>query len=219
MDYEELIKIKWDLYKQSKILLDSLPTGHPLKTISISDLENLETKTFLWQLEEAFFSASHDTEHNKNWFDSKIKEIKSINDRKQVSSNLGELRAYSILKHSEFGEHLECGTGKGCDFTTTITRNNINQKVCIEVNTPLGRDDKNRTTIKHETSVNDNIETGIIEYAPFGFPGRPDVDSIGSEVISKINSIKEDEEQFKDNSINILFVDYVNIPREKRRRI
>ena len=123
MDYEELITIKWNLYKQSKKLLDSLSTGHPLKTISISDLENQETKTFLWQLEEAFSSASNDTEHNKNWFDSKIKEIKSINDRKQVSSNLGELRAYSILKRSEFGEHLECGTGKGCDFTTTITRN------------------------------------------------------------------------------------------------
>lgn len=210
MDYEELLKIKWDLYKQCKVLLDSLPVGHPLKTISISDLENHETKTFLWQLEEAFTFASCDTEHNKNWFDSKMKEIKSSSDRKQVSSNLGELRAYSILKHSEFGAHLECGTGKGCDFTTTITRNNINQKICIEVNTPLGRDNKNRTTINHGTTVHGNIETGIKEYAPFGFPGRSEVDSIGSEAISKINSIKEDEEQFSDDAVNILFVDYAN---------
>lgn len=210
MDYEELLKIKWGLYKNLKVLLESVSNEHPLKTISLSDLENLEIKTFLWQLEEAFIFAIHDTEHNKNWFNSKVKEIKSSNDRKQVSSNLGELRAYSILKHSEFGENLECGTGKGCDFTTTISRNNINQKVCIEVNTPLGSDDQNRTTINHGTTVDGNIETGIKEYAPFGFPERQNIDSIGSEAISKINSIKEDEEQFKSNTINILFVDYVN---------
>lgn len=210
MDYEELLKIKWDLYKQSKSLLDSLHVGHPLKTISLSDLENHETKTFLWQLEEAFTFASHDTEHNRHWFDSKIKEIKASSDRKQVSSNLGELRAYSILKHTEFGEHLECGTGKGCDFTTTITRNNINQKLCIEVNTPLGRDDKNRTIINHGTTLDGNLKTGVKEYAPFGFPEYEKIDSIGSEAISMINRTKEDEKQFKNDAINILFVDYVN---------
>ena len=209
MDYNEIKAIKWEIFKNTKKMLDDLPPEHPLKSVSISDLDNDDNKTFLWQIEEAFSFAEHDTDNNKKWFDSKIKEIAESNERKQVSSNLGELRAYSLLKKSHFGENLKCESGKGCDFTSTISVGNIKQKVRIEVNTPLGRDNPKRTTIDHGTTVDGRITTGIKEYAPFGFPER-EKDSIGSEVISKVNSIKEDEAQFEDDAINILFIDYVN---------
>lgn len=209
MSYEKIQAIKWELYKNTKKMLDDLPPEHPLRTVPINDLDNENNRTFLRQIEEAFVFSERDTDNNRKWFDSKIKEIIESKERKQVSSNLGELRAYSILKKSHFGENLKCESGKGCDFTTTICVGNKEKKVRIEVNTPLGRDNPKRTTIEHGTTVDGHITTGIKEYAPFGFPER-EKDSIGSEVISKINSIKEDEAQFEDEAINILFIDYVN---------
>ena len=210
MDYDELLAIKWGRFRNAKLLLDSLESHHPLRKVSICDLDRSENIAFLSQVESAYFFSEHDTENNKKWFSSKISELKESTERKAVSSILGELRAYSVLKKSDFGEKLVCKSGKGSDFESSVTVNGYEQKVIIEVNTPLGRDDEKRTTIDHGTSADGNFKTGIKEYAPFGFPERKEIDSIGSEVISKVNSIKEDEQQFSDDAINILFVDYVN---------
>ena len=210
MDYEEFLEVKWKRYGNVKLLLDSLEASHPLRKVSVCDLDRQENIVFLSQLESAYFFSEHDSENNRQWFDSKIHELNESSERKAVSSILGELRAYSMLKQSDFSEKLVCKSGKGSDFESFIKINGREQKVLIEVNTPLGRDDEKRTTIDHGSSADGNFKTGIKEHAPFGFPEREDIDSIGSEVISKVNSIKEDEEQFSDDAINILFIDYAN---------
>ena len=89
-------------------------------------------------------------------------------------------------------------TTPGCDFITEITRNKVYQKINIEVNTPLENDDESKTTIDLGTTTEQlsNTTTMTIrmtEKAPFGLPDRPGKDSVSSEVISKINRIKEDE--------------------------
>lgn len=208
--YEDCTDECWKDFKHIKGIIDRVPQSHPLQTVSFSDFERNETRVFLQQIENAFFFIERDTDINKSWFDSKIKEIIHSKDRKQVSSNLGEIRAYAILKYSRFGNNLKCESGKGCDFTTILKTEGKEYKIKIEVNTPLGRDNPVRTTIDHGRTLDGQFETGIKETAPFGLPERKGIDSIGSEVISKINSIKEDELQFDNDTINILFVDFVN---------
>ena len=209
---KELNDISWENFKNFRTFLSSLSGNHILKSFEKQTIEKNEmTYRFLWQIEEAFTINEHD-EVNKPWFNSKLNEIKKSTEKKQISSNLGELRAYSVLKYSEFGKNLQCmnQNTKGCDFKSRIIMNKREIKVCIEVNTPLGRDDPKRTTIDHGTTRSKSISITEKEIAPFGLPQRQDVDSIGSEVLSKLNSIKEDEDQFGDDAVNILFVDFVN---------
>ena len=211
MDLEELIQMRWQRYKEFKTLLDSVVSTHPLKQISFSDIyTNTNINRFLSQIEEAYTFISNDTDSNKKWFESKIKEVEKSKELKQVSSKLGEIRAYSILKKSDFGDNLKCNFGKGCDFTTTVKVNEVEYRIDIEVNTPLGCGDESRTVIDHSVTIEGKYYDGPKEYAPFGFPGHPEIDSIGSEVITRINRIKQDEKQFNEKSINILFIDFVN---------
>ena len=66
MDYDELLAIKWGRFRNAKLLLDSLESHHPLRKVSICDLDRSENIAFLSQVESAYFFSEHDTENNKN---------------------------------------------------------------------------------------------------------------------------------------------------------
>lgn len=70
-----------------------------------------------------------------------------------------------------------------------VFEKNKDIKVCIEVNTPLGRDDEKRTTLEVEKSNHTWGSLQIQEIAPFGLPERKGIDFVSSEAISKIASI------------------------------
>ena len=185
--------------------IDSLVSDHPLKMYAYNE-HNKVCVAFYNELECAFTQLSGDY-NNREWFYEKINSLQDDITIENVSSILGEFRAYSIIKSSYFGNNLICNKSDGADFTTKTMTNNIN--ILIEVNTPLGRSDEARTTLSHQTKTKENVTTQIIETAPFGFPQRK-FDNFQCEAISKIASIKQDEKQFNEDTINILFIDFVN---------
>jgi hypothetical protein len=184
---------------------ESLDTNHPLKSITFDD-DNKVRVAFHRENQEAFFQLSRD-EINKDWFREKIGSMRSDTTKENVSSILGEFRAYSLLKKSYFGNNLICKRGEGSDFASKTLQGN--KEILIEVNTPLGRSDERRTTLIHKESSTDNGTSSMKEFAPFGMPERKK-DNFQCEAISKISTIKKDETQFNENSINILFIDFVN---------
>ncbi len=185
--------------------IESLDGNHPLKQYPY-DESNKVRVAFYKELKYAFEQLSGDS-NNTEWFDKKIDSLKSDVTIENISSILGELRAYSIIKSSYFGNNLICNNNGGADFITKTIKNN--NEILIEVNTPLGRSDEIRTTVSHQEISDGEVTIQTIGKAPFGYPQRK-IDNFQSEGISKIRSVKEDEKQFNDNSINILFVDYVN---------
>lgn len=211
----DIREIKWTNLSKIKKFIESAPDGHCIKQLRTLDLDRSEISKYLYEIEYTFEQMERESEDNKKWFKSKLDEIIRMNTRKQTSSNLGEFCAYSVLKNSEFGRNLKCMTSAGCDFTTEITINHTHQKINIEVNTPLENDDKTQTTIDLGTTkekLDDKTEMtcSMSETSPFGLPERPEIDTVCSEVISKINRIKSDEHQFDKDTINILFINFVN---------
>jgi len=185
--------------------VQSLGDNHPLKAFTADKCNKVRT-VFIKELDNAFTLLSKDSLNN-DWFNEKLASLKNDITRENVSSILGEFRAYSIIKNSFFGDNLICNKYDGADFITKTRRTGTT--ILIEVNTPLGRSQENRTILSHKQKINGNIITHIKEIAPFGFPKRKK-DNIQCEAISKIAAIKGDEKQFKDDAINILFIDFVN---------
>lgn len=130
-----------------------------------------------------------------------------------IIANLGELNAYIFFKQSDFGDKLICNNDINAKVPTadySYDFNGIN--VNIEVNTQQETKSNKKTTsisagatkfkYRHNGQQVD-ITLDTTSCCPFGY----DEDIILANVISKINKIKEDEKQFKENEINILFVD------------
>lgn len=204
MDESDILISMWPF---TESFISNLGDEHPMKHLRPDQHSNIAT--FFSQMEHAFQMVQRDSE-NSSWFEGKLGAVKKAKDTKTVSSILGELRAYGILKNSFFGNQLVAQSGPGCDFISKLEYVKRNPTVRIEVNTPLGRDDRNRTTIDHGTDqVAPTTQVSVVENAPFGFPERK-IDTMQSESISKIASIKGDERQFENGSINLLFVDFVN---------
>lgn len=184
--------------------IENLPTEHKLKKFMKKQSDTPEVNKFVFQTTQTFATLNNNLlcKRHREWINKKIEEIKK--DDNQSSSVLGEFRAYYHLARSNFGNLLQCSQMNGSDF---FVKTNDNIKINIEVNTPEGAS-KNKTN-NIGISKNKKIITEISEEAPFGFPERKQ-DTFFSEFCSAINSIKQDEHQFEKESINILWIDFVN---------
>jgi hypothetical protein len=178
--------------------LAKLPPEHIMQKYKRADTDLLSV--YISQLNSSISILNNTKNENiKSWWNQKKKIICKGN-LENVSSTLGEIKAFGIIYNSFFGDQLFCNTKKGPDFITNLI---IYDKlpIVIEVYTPIGRSDLSRTTCQ----INENMH----EYAPFGFP-LYDFDTNKGEVISKIAQIKGKENQFNDEQVNILFIDFIN---------
>lgn len=130
--------------------------------------------------------------------------INKCNNSKLVSV-FGELNAYIFFKKSDFGDKIQCNNDKNAEKPTADFSYNINGKnVNIEINTQEETKSNKKTThIQAGTMQSKNFRIEIISCCPFGY----DKDITLANFISKINNIKEKETQFKEDEVNILFID------------
>ncbi|MCX6152537.1 MAG: hypothetical protein NT007_00095 [Candidatus Kapabacteria bacterium] len=138
----------------------------------------------------------------QDWLSVKIKDLKKA-DLTGISSILGEIRALSYLNKA-FGNIVEPKNETGPDFEIKSE----NQKIVVEVNTQLGSQKAN-ILIDHGEFISKNFEMKILEHFPYSFPDRKR-DNITGNATSKVAQIKGDEHQFRDEDINILWIDYLD---------
>jgi hypothetical protein len=137
--------------------------------------------------------------HNPQWLKAKSKIITSETKHQNISAALGEIRA--------FGELLWVWQGKvntgnsGHDFSIESEGKNVR----VEVFTPQHRTKRNK--IVHKPVGSKKMRSQVIEYYPFGYPERCNKDNTQSEAISKLTAIKQEEHQFSEIDINILWCD------------
>lgn len=136
--------------------------------------------------------------HDFEWLNSKIKTLKEDTEIDNRISILGEIRAYGSLLRSKFNVE---GTTEGADFIDS------DLGVNIEVHTP--NYSGNKTEIEHGSKSSRSVEFHLKEVAPKGFPERRE-DNVQGEAISKFSSIKEKEQQFDEDKINMLWVDLID---------
>lgn len=203
-------------YKYVEDFINYLKDNNPLKRFDV----RREHEKFWEQINFGILEIERSNNDNhKKWLKSKLDEIENVKcdteedifqAKKTISSNLGEIKAFGLLYRSFLGKNLICSFSNGSDFSSTIKSQGENYKICIEVNTPLAGDDEGKTTLDLENSKHSWGNFQMKEVAPFGLPQRKSIDSVTSEAISKIAAIKKEEKQFEDNTINILWVDFVN---------
>lgn len=203
-------------YKYVEDFINYLKDNNPLKRFDV----RREHEKFWEQINFGILEIERSNNDNhKKWLKSKLYEIENVKcdteedifqAKKTISSNLGEIKAFGLLYRSFLGKNLICSFSNGSDFSSTIKSQGENYKICIEVNTPLAGDDEGKTTLDLENSKHSWGNFQMKEVAPFGLPQRKSIDSVTSEAISKIAAIKKEEKQFEDNTINILWVDFVN---------
>jgi hypothetical protein len=172
-----------------------LQANHPIGALLSSESESLSSVAY-----KTDRCAKLVENIDPSWLKRKVKIIKHDNNLKNVSGAVGEVRAYGELITAFGEENVVAQTGKGPDFLLTVE----DHQVCVEVNAPQWTDKQTRREV--ERTVTGNISMSISEVAPFGFPTR-EKDTFGGECVHKLAGIKGDEDQFREDLLNILWLD------------
>mgnify|MGYP001150750480 CR=1 FL=1 len=214
--------------------INSLDDDNYLKRYinSNNSSSDFEKNFFISQLANSF-KIYHQTEyninnnhlcHNKNinnnkeWFKHKTNllknkcfnstnsEEKRMDNIRNIASIIGELQIYQLLMESLFKFKIECKKEekdkRTPDFTYTYEDNKKNEKkVNIEVATLLGTSNEDKLI----SSQTNNLK----EVHPFSKPTNENENDL-SGLISMINNIKGDQEQFCEKDINILAINLVS---------
>jgi hypothetical protein len=136
---------------------------------------------------------------NPIWLKAKASIILSDAIPQNISATLGEIRAFGELNWV-WQDKVIAGKSRH-DFGFTREGQNIR----IEVFTSQHRTKRNR--IEHKPSESKRMKSQVIECFPFGWPERRGKDNVQGEAVSKLAGIKQDEHQFSDKEINILWCD------------
>jgi hypothetical protein len=136
---------------------------------------------------------------NPAWIKQKAKIVCSNSDLQNISGALGEIRAFGELL-AVWRKRVRAGES-GSDFRITSNERDIQ----IEVFTPQYRTKRSRIEYKPVKST--RITSQITECFPFGWPQRRGQDNVQGEAVSKLAAIKQDEHQFAEDGINLLWCD------------
>lgn len=170
---------------------------------------DFEKNVFINQLKDAFCQYNEDeNDKNKKWFKNQLECIQKFNyiqnddQVRNYVSIIGELQIYGLLMRSLFGfglEHKKVEDGiKTSDF---IYKDNKNKQVNIEIATFLG-------TNKEEKLISNHTDDSK-EIYPFSKPQKINENDL-SGLISMLNNIKQEDEQFNEKYINILVINLVS---------
>ena len=142
------------------------------------------------------------------WFARKVDDLKREKNKKNCSSLFGEIRAIDNCYSVWYNKLLPSQKDEGPDF---LAEDGVSW--IIEVNTPSEAADAKSEIEKKCKSQRSPINFEIQEICPFGTPpnSRKDKhDNVQGEAVSKIAQIKQDEHQFKEDKINVLYVDLLD---------
>ncbi|MCK4798987.1 MAG: hypothetical protein KAT05_16560 [Spirochaetes bacterium] len=152
--------------------------------------------------------------YNKSWLESKLKIINNLKNITEVEDIFSELRAFLYL-YNVFNNSLLCEkeiNNKKPDFYIN-DKNIYNKPIIIDVasyNSSKSKKIKRILDNRVTKIKNVTLQIKVTESNPAGFPQRQGIDIYNSENISKLNNIKNKEDQFIYNCLNILWIDFFN---------
>ena len=198
-------------YSSFESFINSLDGNNEIRKYIDSNrsTSDFEKNIFIKQLKDAFWKYTEDkNDINKKWFEDRLECIKNFHDIqnddqvRNYISTIGELQIYGLLMRSLFGFGLEHKKEeKNINTPDFIYRYNKNNQVDIEIATFLGTNKEEKLITKHKD--------GSREIYPFSKPQKSDENDL-SGLISMLNNIKQKDEQFNEEYINILVINLVS---------